>query len=75
MIAFILAFAVGANDSANSWGTTVGAGTITLRTACILGSIFETLGAVFLSGNVIKKVTTGIIDITLYETPDAAVNG
>ena len=27
---FILAFAVGANDSANSWGTPIGAGTVSL---------------------------------------------
>ena len=46
---FILAFAVGANDSANSWGTPIGAGTISLRMAFLLGFVFETLGAMFLS--------------------------
>ena len=61
--AFGLSFAVGANDSANSWGTAVGSKTMTLRMACILGSICETLGAVFLSGNVIKKLTTGIVKV------------
>ena len=46
---FVLAFAVGANDSANSWGTPIGAGSISLRMAFLLGFIFETLGALFLS--------------------------
>ena len=46
---FVLAFAVGANDSANSWGTPIGAGTISLRMAFLLGFVFETLGALFLS--------------------------
>ena len=49
ILGFILAFAVGANDSANSWGTPIGAGTISLRMAFLLGFIFETLGAMFLS--------------------------
>ena len=31
IIAFVLAFAVGANDVANSFGTTVGSGTLTLK--------------------------------------------
>ena len=46
---FVLAFAVGANDSANSWGTPIGAGSISLRMAFLLGFVFETLGALFLS--------------------------
>ena len=46
---FVLAFAVGANDSANSWGAPIGAGTISLRMAFLLGFVFETLGALFLS--------------------------
>lgn len=46
IVSFILAFGVGANDVANSFGTSVGSKVLTLRTACILGSIFEVMGAI-----------------------------
>ena len=58
------AFAVGANDAANSWATSVGAGTVSLGWAYALGSLFETLGATFVSGFVIQNLgtaaTTGV---------------
>lgn len=40
IIAFVLAFAVGANDVANSFGTTVGAGTLTLKQVSFLVFIY-----------------------------------
>uniref|UniRef100_A0A9J7YGE4 Phosphate transporter n=1 Tax=Cyprinus carpio carpio TaxID=630221 RepID=A0A9J7YGE4_CYPCA len=66
IIAFILAFSVGANDVANSFGTAVGSGVVTLRQACILASIFETLGSILLGAKVGETIRKGIIDVNLY---------
>ncbi|XP_046872676.1 sodium-dependent phosphate transporter 2 [Hypomesus transpacificus] len=66
IIAFILAFSVGANDVANSFGTAVGSGVVTLRQACVLASIFETLGSMLLGAKVGETIRTGIIDVQLY---------
>lgn len=48
LVAFFLAFGVGANDVANSFGTSVGSGVLTLRQACILATVFEMLGALLM---------------------------
>ncbi|KAJ8005551.1 hypothetical protein DPEC_G00119120 [Dallia pectoralis] len=66
IIAFVLAFSVGANDVANSFGTAVGSGVVTLRQACILASIFETLGSILLGAKVGETIRKGIIDVNLY---------
>uniref|UniRef100_A0A8C4R4A0 Phosphate transporter n=2 Tax=Eptatretus burgeri TaxID=7764 RepID=A0A8C4R4A0_EPTBU len=66
IIAFILAFSVGANDVANSFGTAVGSGVVTLRQACILASIFETVGSVMLGAKVGETIRKGIVDVHLY---------
>jgi hypothetical protein len=48
--------------------TFLGAGTVSLGWAYFLGSIMETLGCTLLSGNVIKKIVAGIINITAYQS-------
>ncbi|XP_014462565.1 sodium-dependent phosphate transporter 1 [Alligator mississippiensis] len=68
IIAFVLAFSVGANDVANSFGTAVGSGVVTLRQACILASIFETVGSVLLGAKVSETIRKGLIDVEMYNT-------
>lgn len=73
VIAFILAFSVGANDVANSFGTAVGSGVVTLRQACILATIFETVGAMLLGAKVSETIRSGIIDVQMYNGSEAVL--
>uniref|UniRef100_A0A8C9VSK6 Phosphate transporter n=1 Tax=Scleropages formosus TaxID=113540 RepID=A0A8C9VSK6_SCLFO len=66
LIAFVLAFSVGANDVANSFGTAVGSGVLSLRQACVLATVFETLGSVLLGAKVSETIRKGIIDPAVY---------
>lgn len=48
VIALILAFGIGANDVANSFGTSVGSGVLSIRMACLLATICEISGAILI---------------------------
>ena len=58
-----MAFTIGGNDVANSFGTSVGAGTLTVKQALLIAAVFEVSGAVIAGGEVTKTIRGGIVDL------------
>lgn len=63
IVSFALSGALGANDVANSLGTTVGTGAIKVSTALVIGAVMEFSGAVLLGSTVTKTISSGVVSI------------
>jgi len=61
-IAFYVAWSIGANDLANSMGTSVGSRALTIRKAIIIAGIFEFAGAVLVGSHVTTTLQKGIVN-------------
>ena len=66
LFGIFMAFNIGGNDVANSFGTSVGAGTLTIKQALIVAAIFEISGAVIAGGEVTKTIRKGIVDFSQF---------
>jgi len=62
IVGFYMAWNIGANDVANSMGTSVGSGVITVNRAVFLAAILGILGAILVGTHVTQTVSKGIVN-------------
>ncbi|MFW6358862.1 MAG: inorganic phosphate transporter [Chroococcales cyanobacterium] len=76
LLAFYVAWNLGANDVANSMGTSVGSKAITLRQALIVAGILEFTGAVIFGHGVSETIATEVTNADLFaNTPHLLLLG
>lgn len=66
LLAFYVAWNLGANDVANSMGTSVGSKAVTLRQALIIAGVLEFTGAVLFGRGVSETLATGVVNPELF---------
>ena len=66
VVGLYMAWSIGANDVANSMGTSVASGALTLRQAIFLAGICNFIGAVFVGTHVTNTVRKGVLDVSNF---------
>lgn len=74
ILAFAMAWGIGANDVANAFATSVGAGALTLPMACVIAAVMEFTGAVLLGGSVTSTVRKSIIKTDIFDPNEGGAN-
>tara|TARA_Y100000389_G_scaffold73260_1_gene69931 strand:- start:7672 stop:9309 length:1638 start_codon:yes stop_codon:yes gene_type:complete len=67
IFSFIAAMGIGANDVANSFATSVGAKSLTIKQAVIIACIFETAGSVLMGSHVSETIRKGIANYECFQ--------
>lgn len=76
LLGFYIAWNLGANDVANSMGTSVGSKAVTLKQALIIAGVLEFSGAVLFGHQVSKRLATEIVNPELFAyAPQILVTG
>lgn len=63
LFGLFMGFNIGGNDVANSFGTSVGAGTLSIPQALAVAAVFEVSGALIAGGEVTNTIRNGIVDL------------
>eukprot|EP00775_Hariotina_reticulata_P006951 gene6951-7167_t len=76
IVAWFMAYGIGANDVANAFATSVGSRTLKLKWAIAIAVVMETMGAIFLGGSVSSTISGGVADPKTFQyTPDIFAYG
>ncbi len=74
-IGLFMAWGIGANDTANSMSTAVGAGAITPTQAVIIAAVLEFVGAYYFGKHVTETIRKGIIDPARINDVNVLIHG
>jgi len=75
VVGLSMAWAIGANDAANSMSTAVGARAITPKQAVLIAAVLEFTGAYFFGKSVTETIRKGIIDPSMISEPNVLIYG
>ena len=65
---FVSFFNSCANDSANSFATSVGSGVLSIKKALVIAGVFEFLGCFLMGALVSDTIRKKIVDLTIFES-------